>query len=93
MYLYIGAVEVRGLRGYMWLLGDASTSMHRGCLGTLLPRPHRGPSDCVGEVMCLLPKLVDVRTVVAAMARALAMALYITRRYRGSPSDAISHSK
>jgi len=86
MYLYIGIVEVKGLRGYMWLLGRrlyfkaswrARDTYYLGRLEDLLTASAR--------LRRLLPRPVDVRTVVAAVAKALAMALYIARRCRGSP--------
>jgi len=49
-------------------------------LSHVLHRPlHRRPSDWATAARRLLPKPVDVRTVVA-VAKALAMALYITKR-------------
>jgi len=51
---------------------EVSGRYHFGRLEDLLTASAR--------LMCLLPKPVDVRTVVAAVAKALAMALYITRR-------------
>jgi len=86
MYLYLGVVEVRGLRGYMWLLGRrlyfktswrSRDTYYLGRLEDLLTASAR--------LMRLIPRPVDVRTVVAAVAKALAMALYIARRCRGSP--------
>jgi len=86
MYLYLGVVEVRGLRGYMWLLGRrlyfkmswrARDTYYLGHIEDLLGASAR--------LRRLLPKPVDVRTVVAAVAKALAMALYLARRCRGSP--------
>jgi len=86
MYLYIGAVEVRGLRGYMWLLGRrlyfktswrSRDTYYLGRLEDLLTASAR--------LRRLIPRPVDVRTVVVAVAKALAMALYLARRCRGSP--------
>jgi len=86
MYLYLGIVEVRGLRGYMWLLGRrlyfktswrARDTYYLGRLEDLLTASAR--------LRRLLPRPVDIRTVVAAVAKALAMALYLARRCRGSP--------
>jgi len=86
MYLYLGVVEVRGLRGYMWLLGrrlyfkTSWRSRNTYYLGRL--------EDLLGasaRLRRLIPRPVDIRTVVAAVAKALVMALYIARRCRGSP--------
>jgi len=86
IYLYLGAVEVRGLRGYMWLLGRRlyfKTSWrprdthYLGRLEDLL--------TASAKLRRLLPRPVDVRTVVVAVAKALAMALYLAKRCRGSP--------
>jgi len=86
MYLYLGVVEVRGLRGYMWLLSRrlyfktswrARDTYYLGRLEDFLTASAR--------LRRLLPKPVDVRTVVVAVAKALAMALYIAKRCRGSP--------
>jgi len=86
MYLYLGVVEVKGLRGYMWLLGRrlyfktswrARDTYYLGRVEDLLGASAR--------LRRLLPKPVDIRTVVVAVAKALAMALYIAKRCRGSP--------
>jgi len=86
MYLYIGVVEVKGLRGYMWLLGRhlyfktswrARDTHYLGRVEDLLTASAR--------LRRLLPKPVDMRTVVVAVAKALAMALYLARRCKGSP--------
>jgi len=86
MYLYIGVVVVKGLRGYMWLLGRRlyfktswrpRDTYYLGRVEDLLGASAR--------LRRLLPKPVDIRTVVVAVAKALAMALYIARRCRGSP--------
>jgi len=86
IYLYLGVIEVKGLRGYMWLLGRrlyfktswrARDTYYLGRLEDLLTASAR--------LRRLLPKPVDIRTVVVAVAKALAMALYIARRCRGSP--------
>jgi len=86
MYLYLGVVEVKGLRGYMRLLGRRlyfktswrpRDTYYLGRLEELLGASAR--------LKRLLPKPVDVRTVVVAVAKALAMALYLARRCRGSP--------
>jgi len=86
MYLYLGVVEVKGLRGYMWLLGRRlyiktswrpRDTYYLGRVEDLLTASAR--------LRRLLPRPVDVRTVVAAVAKALAMALYLVRKCRGSP--------
>jgi len=86
MYLYLGVVEVKGLRGYMWLLSRrlyfktswrARDTYYFGHVEDLLGASAR--------LRRLLPKPVDVRTVVVAVGKALAMALYIARRCKGSP--------
>jgi len=86
MYLYLGLVEVKGLRGYMWLLGRrlyfktswrSRDTYYLGHVEDLLGASAR--------LRRLLPRPVDIRTVVAAVAKALAMALYLARRCRGSP--------
>jgi len=87
VYLYLGIVEVKGLRGYMWLLGRrlyfktswrSRDTYYLGRVEDLLSASAR--------LRRLLPKPVDVRTVVVAVAKALAMALYLARRCRGSPT-------
>jgi len=86
MYLYLGVVEVRGLRGYMWLLGRRlyfKTSWRprdTHYLGRL-----EGLLSASARLRRLLPRPVDIRTVVVAVTKALAMALYMARRCRGSP--------
>jgi len=86
MYLYLGVVEVKGLRGYMWLLGRrlyfktswrARDTHYLGRVEDLLTASAR--------LRRLIPRPVDIRTVVAAVAKALAMALYLAKRCRGSP--------
>jgi len=86
MYLYIGVVVVKGLRGYMWLLGRrlyfktswrSCDTHYLGRLEDLLTASAR--------LRRLIPRPVDIRTVVVAVAKALAMALYLARRCRGSP--------
>jgi len=83
---YIGVVVVKGLRGYMWLLGRRlyfkmswrpRDTYYLGRVEDLLTASAR--------LRRLLPKPVDVRTVVAAVAKALAMAHYLAKRCRGSP--------
>ena len=85
-YVYLGAVSVRGLRGYLWVLGRRVyfKSSWRGrdtrYLGTL--------DDLLGvaaRLARLAPAAVDVRALVAVLARALGAALYLARRCRGSP--------
>lgn len=87
MYLYLGVVVVRGLRGYMWLLGRrlyfktswrARDTHYLGRLEDLLSASAR--------LRRLIPRPVDVRTVVVAVAKALAMAHYLAKRCRGSPT-------
>jgi len=84
MYLYIGVVE--GLRGYMWLLGRRlyfktswrpRDTYYLGRLEDLLGASAR--------LRRLLPKPVDIRTVVVAVAKALAMGHHLARKCWGSP--------
>jgi len=76
----------KGLRGYMWLLGRRlyfKTSWR--ARDTYYLGRVEDPLTASARLRRLLPKPVDVRTVVAAVAKTLAMALYIARRYRESP--------
>jgi len=86
MYLYIGVVEVKGLKGYMWFLGRRlyfktswrpRDTYYLGRVEDLLTASAR--------LRRLIPRPVDVRTVVAAVVKALAMALYMAKRCKGSP--------
>ena len=87
MYLYLGRVELRGLAGYMWLLGrrlylkTGWRSSQTHFLGNL--------TDLLGvaaRLRRLLPRPVDVRRAVLAVVKALSMAEYVARRCRDSPT-------
>ena len=87
MYLYIGLVDIRGLRGYMWLLG-------RRLYLKLSWRPRdtvflgnlSDPVSVALKLRRLLPRPVDVRKAAAAVAKALLMANYVAERCRDSPT-------
>jgi hypothetical protein len=85
MYLYIGKVQVGPLTGYLWLLGSRlylklgwrpSDTYFLGNLSDLL--------SVAVKLRRLIPRPVDVRRA-AALAKALAAALYVARRCRDSP--------
>ena len=86
MYLYIGKVQVGPLTGYLWLLGSRlylklgwrpSDTYFLGNLSDLL--------SVAVRLRRLIPRPVDVRRAAAALAKALAAALYVARRCRDSP--------
>ncbi len=86
MYLYVGRVRVGPLSGFLWLLGRrlylklswrSSDTYFLGNLSDLL--------SLAARLKRLMPRPVDVRKAVFALARALAVALYVARRCRDSP--------
>jgi hypothetical protein len=86
MYLYVGKVRVGPLTGYLWLLGSRlylklswrpSDTYFLGNLSDLL--------SVAVRLRRLIPRPVDVRRAAAALAKALAVALYVARRCRDSP--------
>jgi len=86
MYLYIGKVQVGPLSGYLWLLGGRLylklgwRPRDTYFLGNL-----SDPLTLAVRLKRLIPRPVDVRRVAAALAKALAAALYLARRCRDSP--------
>jgi hypothetical protein len=86
MYLYIGKVRVGPLTGYLWLLGGRLylklgwRPRDTYFLGNL-----SDPLTLAVRLKQLIPRPVDVRRAAAALAKALAAALYVTRRCRDSP--------
>jgi hypothetical protein len=86
MYLYIGKVRVGPLSGYLWLLGRRLylklgwRPRDTYFLGNL-----SDPLSLAARLKRLMPRPVDVRRAAVALARALAAALYLARRYRDSP--------
>jgi hypothetical protein len=86
MYLYIGRVEVGGLKGYLWLMGARvylktswrpRDTYYLGNLGD--------PLTLAVRIRRLAPRPLDVRKAVAALSKALAASLYVVRRCRDSP--------
>jgi hypothetical protein len=86
MYLYVGKVQVGPLSGYLWLLGNRlylklgwrpSDTYFLGNLSD--------PLSLAARLKRLIPRPVDVRRAAVALAKALAAALYVARRYRDSP--------
>jgi hypothetical protein len=86
MYLYVGKVRVGPFSGYLWLLCNSlylklgwrpSDTYFLGNLSDSL--------SLAARLKRLMPRPVDVRRVAAALARALAAALYLARRCRDSP--------
>jgi hypothetical protein len=86
MYLYVGKVQVGPLSGYLWLLGGRlylklgwrpSDTYFLGNLSD--------PLTLVARLKRLIPRPVDVRKAAFALAKALAVALYVARRCRDSP--------
>ena len=87
MYLYIGLVEIRGVRGYMWLLGRRLyLKLSWRSRDTLFLGNLANPLSIAVRLKRLLPKPVDVRTAAYAVAKALAMAKYVAERCRDSPT-------
>jgi hypothetical protein len=86
MYHYVGKVRVGPLSGYLWLLGSRlylKLGWRPGdtyFLGNL-----SDPLSLAARLKRLIPRPVDVRRAVVALARALAAALYVARRCRDSP--------
>ncbi len=87
MYQYIGYVEIRGVKGYMWLLGRRlylkttwrpRDTYYLGTLPNLL--------TAAARLKKLAPKPVDIRHALAAVAKALKIAQYIAERCRPSPN-------
>ena len=86
MYLYVGRVQIGSITGYLWLLGNR-LYLRLGWrprdtyfLGNL-----SDPLTLAARLKRLIPRPVDVRRVAAALAKALAAALYLARRCRDSP--------
>jgi len=86
MYLYVGRVRVGPLSGYLWLLGNRlylklgwrpSDTYFLGNLSD--------PLTLAARLKRLIPRPVDARRAAVALAKALAAALYVARRYRDSP--------
>jgi hypothetical protein len=86
MYLYVGKVQVGPLSGYLWLLGNRlylklgwrpSDTYFLGNLSD--------PLSLAARLKRLIPRPVDVRNAAVALAKALAVALYVARRCRDSP--------
>jgi len=87
MYLYIGLVEIRGVRGYMWLLGRRLyLKLSWRARDTLFLGNLANPLSIAVRLKRLLPKPVDVRAAAYAVARALAMAKYVAEKCRDSPT-------
>jgi hypothetical protein len=86
MYLYIGKIRVGPLSGYLWLLGGRLylklgwRPSDTYFLGNLTD-----PLTLAARLKRLIPRPVDVRKAAAALARALAVALYVVRRCKDSP--------
>ncbi len=86
MYLYVGRVPVGPLSGYLWLLGNRLylklgwRPRDTYFLGNL-----SDPLTLAARLKRLMPRLVDVRRVATALAKALAAALYVARRCRDGP--------
>jgi len=86
MYLYVGKVQVGPLTGYLWLLGSRLylklgwRPSNTYFLGNLTD-----PLTLAAKFKRLIPRPVDVRRAAAALAKALAVALYVARRCRDSP--------
>jgi len=86
MYLYVGKVQVGPLTGYLWLLGNRLylklgwRPSNTYFLGNL-----SDPLSVAVRLRRLIPRPVDVRRAAAALARALAVSLYVARRCRDSP--------
>ncbi len=86
MYLYVGKIRVGPLSGYLWLLGGRLylklgwRPRDTYFLGNL-----SDPLTLAARLKRLVPRPVDVRRATAALARALAAALYVARRCRDSP--------
>jgi len=86
MYLYVGKVRVGPLSGYLWLLGNRLylklgwRSSDTYFLGNL-----SDPLSLAAKLRRLMPRPVDVRRAAVALAKALAVALYVARRCRNSP--------
>jgi hypothetical protein len=86
MYLYVGRVQVGPLSGFLWLLGGRlylklgwrpSDTYFLGNLSN--------PLSLAARLKRLIPRPVDVRRAAVALAKALAVALYVARRCRDSP--------
>jgi hypothetical protein len=86
MYHYVGKVQVGPLSGYLWLLGNRLylklgwRPRDTYFLGNLTD-----PLTLAARLRRLMPRPVDVRRAAAALAKALATALYVARRCRDSP--------
>ena len=86
MYLYVGKVQVGPLSGYLWLLGGrlylklSWRSRDTYFLGNLTD-----PLTLAARLKRLVPRPVDVRKAAFALAKALAVALYVARRCRDGP--------
>jgi len=78
MYLYVGKVRVGPLSGYLWLLGSRLylklgwRPSDTYFLGNLTD-----PLSLAARLRRLIPRPVDVRRAAAALAKALAAALYL----------------
>jgi hypothetical protein len=83
MYLYVGEVRVGPLSGFLWLLGGRlylklgwrpSDTYFLGNLSD--------PLTLAARLKRLIPRPVDVRRAAVALAKALAVALYVAGRCR-----------
>ncbi len=93
VYLYVGVVELRGLRGFMWLLGRRLyLKLSWRTRDTLYLGNLSNPLSIAARLRRLLPKPVDVRTAARAVAKALAMARYVAERCRDSPTWKVRRS-
>jgi len=86
MYLYVGKVRAGPLSVYLWLLGSRlylklgwrpSDTYFLGNLSD--------PLSVAVRLRRPIPRPLDVRRAAVALAKALAVALYVTRRCRDSP--------
>ncbi len=86
MYLYVGKVQIGSLTGYLWLLGNRLylklgwRPSDTYFLGNL-----PDPLSLAARLRRLIPRPVDVRKAAVALAKALAVTLYVARRCRDSP--------
>jgi hypothetical protein len=86
MYLYMGRVQIGSITGYLWLLGSRLylklgwRPRDTYFLGNL-----SDPLSLAARLKRLIPRPVDVRKAAVQLAKALAAALYVARRYRDGP--------
>ncbi len=79
-------VRVGPLSGYLWLLGSR-LYLKPGWRprDTYFPGNLSDPLSLAARLIRLIPRPVDVRKAAVALAKALAVALYLARRCRDSP--------